>query len=189
RNVLLAALILAVMTFSPVAALAQEADDSGNQINTTASENPEPQETTENNNAFVPRDKMELSLSRKATYTVTIPEGSKDNLQNGDSFDVSVTSLLEYDQSIYVSVRSANGWELVDAKHTDNTIPYHMKINGVALEGRENVILENPYNAETSSVTLVAGGIEKPNYAGTYKDQLTFTIEKGASSTAGQSSG
>ena len=190
-NVLLSAIILAVMTLTPVAAFANDADiQTGIETSQSDEVNPSGEENTPveedefadvgENHFKKGSDSTKFSVYSKPSFTFYIPEGEK-NIKDGSEFDISVKTRIDYKKSIVVTVSSKNGWKLKDKDHEKNIIDYHMCIgsqNGKQITNEDNVILEAPYFNEESSTKIVADGIGKPKFSGTYSDLLTFTAQE-----------
>ncbi|MDE6426592.1 MAG: hypothetical protein K2K89_10745 [Ruminococcus sp.] len=181
RNVLLSALILAVMTLSPMASFADDTGGEEPQASTSATQEEAPETTKPAVKGFPGGNTIDVSVSRASSYVVTIPAG-KQEFESGKQFEVSVSAVLGYNRAVVVSVESENGWKLADKKDTtkSHAIEYTMSVNGAVMTEGVNNILEVPYNqsGHRSSVTLVAGEVGTPQLAGTYSDTLTFTVSE-----------
>lgn len=130
---------------------------------------------------------MEVSQTHNSSYIITIPDGVQD-IAEGTKLAVSASGLLEYGETITISVDSENGWKLKDAKHEENNedISYKMAVNDKAITTEANDILEVSYSdsGQTGSVEMVVSEIANPTYAGTYHDILTFSARTNIEQTA-----
>ena len=158
-NVLFVALAMAVTAITPMASSAEE-------------------DSTETKTGFVNGSQTELSQTHNSHYTITVPDSTTE-FHEGQQFTLSVSTFLKFDEEISVYIESKNDWNLKDT-NTNNPIPvkYSMGIGNSteALTGKAKVI-DVPYNVKKDSVVLTAFDIQDAQYAGTYTDILTFTVE------------
>lgn len=121
---------------------------------------------------------FEVSKKYDSTYEVTIPAGTTD-LKAGQTFDVSATSTICFDSTLTVSVESEHNWHLKDEKHDENNslASYKMKFGDTPISEQSADILIMPYDKHEGTVTLTVMEVKTPEYAGTYKDTLTFKVK------------
>lgn len=113
-------------------------------------------------------------------YIITIPE-STENLTKGQKLTASVDNvLIKHGQTLRLSVTSENDWTLRNRKYPDTDSGAEYRICGEnmeILEEKTETILTVGSGKKSDSVTLTVDSIEKPTFAGTYTDTLTFSVE------------
>lgn len=150
------------------------------------------------NNNKAPRGAKNMDVVKEYSshYIINIPDGTNDFKENNVMLVEANDVQIEPDKVLEVSVKSANGWNLVDKSNDEGSgkLYYCMQI-GEDLEvsgnkpddGNTDSINENSLKSQVilsvsdgrpaDSVELTVKELEKATVAGTYSDTLTFTVK------------
>lgn len=144
--------------------------------NGVTTENP----ACENENTLLVGDYMDVTMTCPTDYQIIIPD-SNNEVSEGDKLTVAVDGvLLEYDQTLEVSVTSKNTWKLKDKNNPENPeeVIYQVGFGDeqTRIENKTENILTVDGGRNAGSVDLTVIEVNTPDTAGTFEDTLTFGI-------------
>lgn len=144
----------------------------------------------------VTEESKDVTLSKKydSHYTLKLPDKGIDVEQSSVNTEVGVNAYLEYGEKLTISVSSTNNWKLKDTVYKDNPteIGYKLKVGENDLtEQKVSEVMSVSYtdNNNPMTTTMTFCDFEKPNYAGTYADTLTFSVTVGSASEKNEGTG
>lgn len=126
-------------------------------------------------------DYIEIKKTFPTSYVVTIPDGTNYFAEN-QGFTVKADNvLIEYGQTLEVTVTSGNNWQLKDSNNPENPsgIDYRMAIgdSGTEITSQTQTIMSIGEGIQSDGVTLTVVSVDNPDMAGKFSDTLTFGVE------------